>query len=407
MKITKQIFKIIALSLFIGFASCDNDDDTTKPEQEEEEVVEGTYNIWVQVGASPDYSQFIREVSQNDIKDQTKVLSVEGQGADITGKLPYGVIEKNGYYYTVSRDARLGKYHVEDDAFVIDQEVPFTQLYNNYAHIWRDDNTLILIGPDGENHNLVYAVVDVTTMAVTNGVLNMPAIPEGFDVIGTSIAQFNSDKILLGYHYQDYANETYNYHSGIKIAVLNAETFAVEKTITDDRADIFGQTRYGDLYQPRALQTENGDIYFLTSDRGEEDKPSYILRILNGTTEIDASYEGFKSLDNSILGLWYLGNGKAIVQKYDVDWILEVFVFDLESGDLTALAVPADGASYTDNITVNIEEGKAYIVTNQEATGDGYVWVYDIASGSLTKGMTIPDGYEYILRIDYMHPRDQ
>ena len=95
---------------------------------------------------------------------------------------------------------------------------------------------------------------------------------------------------------------------------------------------------------------------------------------------------------------------KAIVRFYDPalaansTYAYTHGVLDLATQTVTMLAIPACKAGSVQS--VSIEDGKAHIITNHEGNTDGYVYIYDIPTGAVTKGMRVPSGYSYLLRID-------
>lgn len=371
---------------------------------------QGDFNLWLQVGESPNYARYIINLTSLD----EGVLKLDKKSdEDISSKIPYGVIQKDKHYYTVSKDGKFGKYHVSNDHLIIDKEIRFTEFYNNFCHVWEDEQTLVLFGPDKDKSSIKYARIDVSAMEITKGTIPLPDIPKGFNQILIANAQITPDHIFLGFKY--FNSEASTYQSGMKIAVLNSNTLDFEKEINDSRTGTFGRIGiygfhqgYGDLYQIRTIKDEQGDIYFVSSKKNK-DESNMILRIKNGTTEIDSNYIGYSHMRNEPYGLWYLQNGKAIVQianleQYDTgaDNYVEYFIMNLASGKLTKLDIPADNSIYTNNVAVDIKNGKVYLMTNREIDGDNSIYVYHIANDSIAKGLTVISQYKYRLRLDIM-----
>lgn len=406
---TTRFSQLLLTSLIVLLYACKNDKNTAVITDTSIKK-QGDFNLWLQVGESPNYSRSIINLTTL----ETGILRLDQQrNEDISSKIPYGVIQKDTYYYTVSKDGKFGKYHVSNGHLVIDKEIPFSSFYNNFCHVWEDEHTLVLFGPGKNKTSIMYARIDVSSMVITKGTLSLPSIPEGFNQIKIANAQINTDHIFLGFKY--FNSENSMYQPGMKIAVLNSETLDFEKEIGDARTGTFGRIGisgfhqgYGDLYQSRTIKDEQGDIYFVTSKK-HDTETNMILRIKNGTTEIDSSYVGYNHKKNEAYGLWYLQNGKAIVQianmeRYDTGEpnYVAYYIIDLSSGKLTLLDIPADNSFYTNNVAVDIKNGKVYLITNKEINGDNSVYVYHLTDGSLTKGLTIVGQHTYRLRLDLM-----
>ena len=155
----------------------------------------------------------------------------------------------------------------------------------------------------------------------------------------------------------------------------------------------------------------NNDIYMITNtgDRwgATPDKPSAVYKIKNGENVFSADYffdlSAISEGNREFYGLWDLGNGKAITRMgktglvktfddYFTTDVFEYYVLDLVNKTKTKLALPLD--KYIHSSPVWVEKGKAYIVVASSTEGS-FVWTYDIASGSLTKGLEVK-GLDYI-----------
>lgn len=382
--------------LFFGLLGCSdksNDDTTVTPTDSE-------YHIWAMVGSEPNRSTLV--LSTPSVEEGT--LNFVNAGADVTSSIPYGLIMKDGYYYGVN-DSRFGKYRIENDKVIVVNEVPFTLFTYFFGHTWLDDHTLLLTGANGDGNGAVYAKVNTTTMDVTTGTFTLPAIPADFTKYTIGLVSYRNDnKLFLTYTH--FHGTTYVYDTKMYIAVLNATTMAVESVTSDTRSVVPGGYNYGNLYQPYCFTDESNNFYFVGLARSGNGTNS-LLRINNGTTVPDASFQSFNDTSKSISGIWYLGSGKAIVRIFNpslYDYAngklnaYEFYTMDVTSGALQKLDVPACKAGYINNVTLS--DGKAYIITNQEETGDGYIWVYNNSTGVLSKGMTVPAGYTYLLRVE-------
>ncbi len=389
-----SVFFLSALFL----ASCSDDKDSSDPDPVE--TAKKTYNFWARIGDYPNSSTFIVQVPSLD----TGSLNYVGKGIEVDGTLNYGLILKDGFYYETVGTGKFGKYHVENDKLITDKEVPFTQFGVTYAHTWIGDK-LYLFGTSGTGDKMFYAIVETGTMVITTGSVALPAIPTGFDKYIVGFAQARSDgKIFLGFTNALVADYTVR-QKQVNVAVLNSSTMAIESVIVDTRTgNGSGMTN---LFQTTAFIDANNDIYFNvgpeSSYYGTADQ-SMVFRIKSGATDTDKTFKAGADVPKFMNGLWNLGNNKAIVRFYDPalaansTYAYTHGVLDLATQTVTMLAIPACKAGSVQS--VSIEDGKAHIITNHEGNTDGYVYIYDIPTGAVTKGMRVPSGYSYLLRID-------
>lgn len=386
---------MLGLVLFSGLwlASCESKKETVSPTEE------GVYNFWARIGDYPNSSTFIVQVPSLD----TGALNYVGRGVEVDGILNYGLIKKGKYYYETVGNGKFGKYHVENEQLVVDKEVPFSHFGTDYAYTWNGDK-LILFGVNGDGTQALYASIETNTMAITTGSIPLPAIPTGYDKYYLGFAQYRNDgRIFLGYNY-GLASTWSVRDNQINVAVLNSETLQIEKTITDTRSRALSGVN--NLFQDYYFLDSNSDLYFAagpTSASLGATELSLLFRIKSGATEIDPTYSAGATNGKFFSGIWDLGNGKAIARLYDptvtTSWVYKFYEVTLITGAFTELAIPACKAGSIQSVSVD-GVGKAYIITNHEGNTDGYVYKYE--SGTVTKGMRVPSGYTWLLRIDKM-----
>lgn len=384
-------------AMAIFFFACSKDDSEPTPV---EDTSSDIFWLYSRIGSYPDQSDLIAEVTRENIENPNYTFTLLGNGAEVQEKITYGQAVKNGYYYCVSKDQRFGKYRVKDGQLVAVLEVPYANLYNNFSYAWKDDNTLVIFGPDGTNTKLVYSEINTNTLAMTNGELAIPAMPDGFDRIRAQEAVYRDGKIFLGYQYWN--STAYNVQPGLKVLLLNASTYAIEKTITDSRSDNFGDSN-GGLFQSSVIKDKNNDIYVaVTTGYKSGNTYSSILRIKSGETEFDTSYEVNRSETEASAGLWDLGNGKAIFRIRNASYMQTYNVMELATGSITKLDIPETASGSDANVAVDQESGKVYILATPDTKVNNNVRIYSIESGALSNGMIIPPGYTNLLRLDYI-----
>lgn len=398
----KNKMVLTALSCCVlAFTSCKKDDDTkTEPET----TTDGTYSFLVGAG-SPSALYLIQA---NSLTEGT--ISTTGNGVEID----YGMItSRDGYYYGYDySSSNLVKFTTDNKTKTIVKEIPFTQIswagYSSF-YAWKDASTLVLFSSNG-SQQFEYAILDVTSMSITkSGNINIPAAA-GDDYYWGNNVTFVGNKLYISYAKFIGANDELP-DGNTYLASMDYPDMT-NVTITTDKRSYY--TSPYNLNCPGAI-AYNGSAYFLNSNTvwsaSATNSPTAILRVNNGGTTFDDSYF-YELVDNTkeeVMGLFSLGNGKAIVKVYTKSLLSTTasygtakattfYVVDLAARSKTAIDIPASiTGAYTNNVFV--ENGVAYIVAN---AGDGYyVYAYNIASGAVTKGLKLEgiNGLDKIERI--------
>lgn len=364
------------------------------------------YALWLQLGSWPNTTQYIVGVD-----DLTKgSVSLVGNGAEVTSKADYGIIAKNGFYYYPSTSSNFGKmtkFEFKNNQLSVVKEVPFTYQKAINCYTWVDDNTLVLIGTNGDGNKVLYTVVNATTLEIKNGELALPAIAAGYMSYNQGNVEYSNGKLYVAF--SNMAVWPALAKPGMHIAVINYPSFSVEKVIESSEADGNGGSN---MWMPTSCTDESGDIYmlFFADWMTATTSPTKLFRIKKGTTALDSSYSfnlGTALGGETAVGFWYIGNGKAIV-KYEDSQIIAAnpdglfntkfaLINITTSTVIKKLDLPADKGSQLQNVIAS--EGKVFIQVNAETTKD-YVWEVNTTTGAVTPGVEIVGGYDYILRLD-------
>ncbi len=390
------VFVLTALSALSG---CSKKEETSRVEP-----VASSFGIWTQLGSWPNTSYYIMGVSSLS-EGSTKL---EGNGIDVTTTLNNSVISRGGYYYYYNTtEGRLGKYQLKDGAVSTVKQVPFTYFSSLAGHTWIDENTLVMIGLAASGKAINYAIINTTTLAITNGtVTGLPEIPTGYSAyrVGGDI-QYKDGKLYFSTIMVN--TTTYALYKKLYTMAVSYPAFAVTQLSTDDRTAGLGNTSG---YFATSFVDEQGDMYFLTSWNGVLSDGSYsaksIYRIKKGSDVLDTSYyvDGSVALGKEpAAGLFMnLGNGKAII-KYQVatgysNTKFGYSILNLSTGkELRKLTEIPDGLGSERNVYV--DNGKAYIAV-LSGEGTDYIWIYDSATDKVSKGLQIQGGYTSFSRLD-------
>ncbi len=398
----KTLSSLLLLTALAGFQSCSKDSPTEEPANDQAP----DYAVWLQVGSWPNTFQYV--VGTNSLK--TGVLSLSGNGVEVTGKADYGIIPHGGFYYypsTSSNNGKFSKFKFENNQLTAVKEVPFTYQKNVSSYTWVDDNTLVLIGVNGDSNKILYSVVNATTLAITNGELSVPASPTGYPYLSIGTTEYTKGKLFVGFMYTGNWPAAYRQ---VNVGVFDYPAMTLSKVVQDDKTTGAGGIS---MWEPASFVTSSGDLYHLAtpgSSRSSMKLPSVLYRIKNGTTEFDASFKINLSdaLGGSVFAMWNIGNGEAVVKYEDPkiaasgsksSHIYGFAIVNLSTGAVTKKLtdIPYDNSETLESVT--IDNGKAYILSNAE-TGKDYVWEYDPTTGKTTPGLELQGGYNYMLRVD-------
>lgn len=390
---------LIALALmpFLNSCSSDTEEETPAPVVETQEK----YTVWLQIGSWPNTTQYV--LGTNSLTEGS--INLTGHGAEVTGKSAYGIITKGGYYYYYNTTTgRFSKFKYEKELYSTVLEVPYTHLADVSGFTWINDKTLFVVGTNGDQTKIQYSVIDTETLKMTNGVMDAPAIPTGYNYFNLGNIEYTNGKVFVQFGYtgvwpNPWENKTY-------IGVVDYASLKYEKTLVSSTSAGPGTNK---LWLSSSFVDDSGNTYFATNVEWSsiKDRKSAIYRIKKGTTEIDASYTvNNTSVGYEGVGLWYIGGTKAIYKYIDpaVTTSTHIYAFavmDLETGKIIKKLpeIPNDGDAYIQNIIV--EDGKVYMITNAE-TGKDYVYIYDIAAQTVKTGMEMIGGYDWVLRLDKM-----
>lgn len=391
------------MALAFTFTSCS--DSITNTENPEPEA--SSFAVWAQLGSWPNTNYYLMGVSS--LSEGS--FKLDGNGIDVTTILNNSVISKDGYYYFYNTtEGKFGKYKIENGAVTIVKEFPFTHLLSLAGHTWIDDNTLVLIGGVTGGKAVNYAIINTSTMATTKTgtVSGLPAAPETHTLyrVGGDI-QYKDGKLYFSVI--NYNSSDYTLYKRLNTLAVSYPDFVVTNTSTDTRTAGLGNTSG---YYATSFVDASGDMYFMTSWNGIADGVSTkksIYRIKKGADVLDPTYYmdveaeiGFVPASGLLMDL---GNGKAII-KYmstsDSNTAKNRFsIINITTGkELRKLTEVPDGLASERNVYV--ENGKAYIAA-LSGEGTDYIWVYDSATDTVTKGLQIQGGYTSFSRIDKLN----
>jgi hypothetical protein len=369
------------------------------------------FDIWVSIGGTSGMGSENTQLVQSTktLHDSSVVVDFRGTGADVTAKLYQEAIIKGQYYYQIPKEKdRFGKYRVGTSGVETVREVSFganTYKDRRYTHAWISDNTFVVIAANGDSDRVLWTKINADNMTiVAEGTLALDPLSK-YSTSGIASYRATDNKILYSY-----CHGTSNQRTQFYMAFINPADMSVEKTVTENRAEFMAGTAYGELLQSKSFFDVNGDYYLACSTviagaPSSTQQFGTLLRIKKGETNFDPNYTGFRSAANQrgkIITAEFLTDGKALLYIQDPeytgaagwgsDYNCYYAVLNLATNQLEALNLPFSEGLFSQRSAVLGD--KAYIGVNPK-NGEPCVYVYDIATGKLTKGLKIAEGYAF------------
>lgn len=418
-----------ATALFtLSFTACDEDEPvvpdpeptpTPTPDPDPEPVPdEQTYHfdLFLTVGRQGGMGRDVTTIvkSTDALTSDQEMINLENDGVEINADYTMEAIYKGAYYYQVPISAdRFVKFQIKDNAVNVIQAQPFqANTYNirQYTHTWIDDNTLIIMAADGEATHIQWTKLNTQDMSILEEgtlALEVPMQDEGYTVFSASgiLTYRESDNKLFYFYF----GKTKSGRGGeptpfFYTAVINPESMEIESNQANSLAQEMAGSAYGELLQSTVMFDESDNLYLAAFTDNGTIEEGHLLRINKGETDFDPNYEGFQNPDGKLLTIHYLGNGKALIYSRndasgtDIDSYSHYYsILDLETGERTRLAYEGTEIPYSSgrfSQRTAIVDGKAYIGVNTE-TSNPCVYIYDIETGNVEKGVEIAEGYYF------------
>ncbi len=411
---------MVALALTAAFASCSNDDNEDQAPVPEEQIPVAPvvhYDLTVTVDKHGGMGRDVTTIMQSRERlDAGDVVNFENIGAEINADYTMEAITRGKYYYQVpNSEDRFVKLQFKDNKMHVVQAQPFKEnTYNKrqYTHTWLNDNTLIIMAANGNKNAIVWTKLKTDDMTIiSEGTLDL-ALEGDWDSFTTSgilAYRQNDNKLFYFYYMKKGTGRKATKETNFRVAVINAETMAVEQKSQCPFAAEMAGSAYGELLQQTTFSDEQGNLYlaaFSDTEIGEEGK---LLRIKVGEYNIDADYNGFPNSDGKLLTTQYLGNGKVFCYSRhddkanlgtDIDSYAHYYsVVDMNANTRTRMSfggteIPYSSGRFSQRSAFNSKENKVYFGVNIQ-TSQPQIYVYDVATGNVTEGVKVAEGYYF------------
>lgn len=411
---------MVALALTAAFASCSNDDNEDQAPVPEEQIPVAPvvhYDLTVTVDKHGGMGRDVTTIMQSRERlDAGDVVNFENIGAETNADYTMEAITRGKYYYQVpNSEDRFVKLQFKDNKMHVVQAQPFKEnTYNKrqYTHTWLNDNTLIIMAANGNKNAIVWTKLKTDDMTIiSEGTLDL-ALEGDWDSFTTSgiLAYRQTDnKLFYFYYMKKGTGRKATKETNFRVAVINAETMAVEQKSQCPFAAEMAGSAYGELLQQTTFSDEQGNLYlaaFSDTEIGEEGK---LLRIKVGEYNIDADFNGFPNSDGKLLTTQYLGNGKVFCYSRhddkanlgtDIDSYAHYYsVVDMNANTRTRMSfggteIPYSSGRFSQRSAFNSKENKVYFGVNTQ-TSQPQIYVYDVATGNVTEGVKVAEGYYF------------
>ncbi|AJH14593.1 hypothetical protein [Myroides profundi] len=358
------------------------------------------YFLLSALGSWPNTVHYI--TATNDVTQG--VMDLNREGDEINSKGTYSYIVKNGYIYNYKTDQGVfKKFKYTNDKLVTEIEVPFSYINDVSAYTWADDNTLILFGDTSDIERIRYTVFNTTNLKIVKQgeVSGLEPFPQGYDHYSIGSAAYIDGVLYLQYGFRNAKWLTPNFYN---IASISYPDFKVIKSEADTRSS--GASN-GSPYFKTSFVKDNDSFYYSCFTRtNSEAKDIYLFRIKTAEGVLDRSYE--INLTQVLGGLKpetamnYIGDNKMIIGYRDPakggSYNGKYAIIDLETRSVVRqlTELPLDEPY---ELGFFVQDKKVYFAINSAEEGN-YVWIYDLKTDKVTKGMTLPDKISGFARFD-------
>jgi hypothetical protein len=409
---------LVALMLTFAFTACSSDDDnnngtTPQPEQPAEPEVTYHYDLTVTVGKHGGMAsqETHLTLSADSLNNPNQTISFEGNGVEITDYTIENIYDAKYMYQIPTTADRFAKLQLKSNRLNVIRERPFkdnTYAARKYTHAWINDNTLLVMAANGDANKIIWTKLNTDDMSIlSEGELSI-ALADGYDSFTTSglLTYRKSDSKLFYFYYSKKGSgRTATKEDKFHIAVINPETMAVERdNVYSEAAEMQGSA-YGELMQNFIFFDDNDNLYLSIFSKVGSANIGKLVRIKKGEYNFENGYNAFPDAKGKIVSVLYIGSNKVLAYAGDAasgtsiqDQAYYYAIVDLTAKTANPIKyngadLPYSAGSFSQRAVYNPKEKKAYFGVSN-ADGET-IYVYDVATGSVTKGLSIAPGYYF------------
>jgi len=343
------------------------------------------------------------------------LLYPERDGAELNVKeMDRDYIVKDGCYYHLNRKkASFSKYQLKAKVLKEVSNIPVKDFsIENFQ--WLGKDTLLLTGLDDHDFAQVkYLLLQTAAMKVlSGGDIAIPRPSGKFSSMSVGFVEMRHKQLLMGYTYhENFGPSDYTTSDTTYITTVDYPGMKPLHTDKETRSTYPGGIN---TVQSYSFNDQQGDYYFMTCPGialgNRPELPTGIFRINKGSTATDKGYffDLSSAIQNHSYGMWDLGHHQVIVRSERKDLFkglgdhystahFEFYVADLKQQTVHRLNLPLDKGTRRECVIV--KNDMAYISVNSSKEGN-FIWLYNIRTGSLKKGLQLAGDTDFILRID-------
>lgn len=394
-----QYFKnsIFLLLACLSIISCEREPGSGGSESGEKDY---QYFLLSALGSWPNTVHYMTATN-----DLTKgEMDITKEGDEINSKGTYSYIVKNGFIYNYKTDQGIfKKFKYTQDRLTTVKEVPFTYISDISSYVWIDANTLVIVGETGDGQHIRYTVFNTSDLSIIRQgeIEGFQPFPTAYNFYSLGAMTYMDGQIYLQYSFRNGKWITPDYYN---FAVIDYKNFKVINSVTDSRSSGVAN---GSPYFKTTFTKDNEAFYYTCFPRvGAGSNKIYLFRALKGATSPDPGYQinltdlvGGKSLETVIE---YMGDNKMVVLYRDPAlgnaYNGRYAIIDIETKQVVRVLdeLPGD-EPYEQGMFVRNK--KLYIAVNANKGGN-YVWIYDLQTDKISKGMKLPDKISGFARFD-------
>lgn len=394
-----QYFKnsIFLLLACLSIISCEREPGSGGSESGEKDY---QYFLLSALGSWPNTVHYMTATN-----DLTKgEMDITKEGDEINSKGTYSYIVKNGFIYNYKTDQGIfKKFKYTQDRLTTVKEVPFTYISDISSYVWIDANTLVIVGETGDGQHIRYTVFNTSDLSIIRQgeIEGFQPFPTAYNFYSLGAMTYIDGHIYLQYSFRNGKWITPDYYN---FAVIDYKNFKVINSVTDSRSSGVAN---GSPYFKTTFTKDNEAFYYTCFPRvGAGSNKIYLFRALKGATSPDPGYQinltdlvGGKSLETVIE---YMGDNKMVVLYRDPAlgnaYNGRYAIIDIETKQVVRVLdeLPGD-EPYEQGMFVRNK--KLYIAVNANKGGN-YVWIYDLQTDKISKGMKLPDKISGFARFD-------
>ncbi|WP_284460950.1 hypothetical protein [Chryseobacterium sp.] len=394
-----QYFKnsIFLLLACLSIISCEREPGSGGSESGEKDY---QYFLLSALGSWPNTVHYM--TATNDLTNGEMDITKEGD--EINSKGTYSYIVKNGFIYNYKTDQGIfKKFKYTQDRLTTVKEVPFTYISDISSYVWIDANTLVIVGETGDGQHIRYTVFNTSDLSIIRQgeIEGFQPFPTAYNFYSLGAMTYIDGHIYLQYSFRNGKWITPDYYN---FAVIDYKNFKVINSVTDSRSSGVAN---GSPYFKTTFTKDNEAFYYTCFPRvGAGSNKIYLFRALKGATSPDPGYQinltdlvGGKSLETVIE---YMGDNKMVVLYRDPAlgnaYNGRYAIIDIETKQVVRVLdeLPGD-EPYEQGMFVRNK--KLYIAVNANKGGN-YVWIYDLQTDKISKGMKLPDKISGFARFD-------